>query len=76
MYEVELQVDGKAMNYTTTSHRSVPVVSFKVVQGLDGFGAFPARIRGFRQKHRIISFISGMRLTALMKACPSSKICT
>jgi len=53
VYNVEVQVAGRAMDYTTTSFRSVPVASFKVVQaisGLDGFTAFPARIVGFPQE--------------------------
>lgn len=52
-YEVELQVDGTAMDYTTTSFRSVPIASFEVVRalsGLDGFTALPASIRAFSQR--------------------------
>ena len=52
-FDVKLQVNGTAMDYTTTSFRSVPITSFEVVRalsGLDGFSAFPASIRGFQQK--------------------------
>lgn len=52
-YEIELQVNGKPMDYTITSFRSVPVASFEVVRalsGLDGFTAFPASIQGFQQR--------------------------
>lgn len=53
-YEVDLQVDGRPMDYTTTSFRSVPIVSFNVVKalsGLDGFTVFPVRVRGIKQKN-------------------------
>ncbi|WP_157743540.1 imm11 family protein [Ochrobactrum quorumnocens] len=53
VYEVELKVNGVSTDYTTTTFRSVPLGSFKVIQalsGLDGFTAFPARIVNFAQK--------------------------
>jgi hypothetical protein len=61
VYDVELQSEGEEMDYTTTSFRGVPVVSFDALQamsGLDGFTAFPARIRGFLQKqsYHVIHF--------------------
>ncbi|PQZ46470.1 hypothetical protein CQ052_21915 [Ochrobactrum sp. MYb15] len=52
-YEVEVQTEGHMMDYSTTSFRSVPIVSFNVVKalsGLDGITAFPVRIRGAVQK--------------------------
>lgn len=53
VFEVELKINGASTDYTTTSFRSVPLGSFKVLQalsGLDGFTAFPARIVNFGQK--------------------------
>ncbi|MFN3971703.1 MAG: imm11 family protein [Gemmobacter sp.] len=51
--EVKLQVPGRQMDFTTTSHRSVPIVSFRVIKalsGLDCFTAFVTHIPGVARR--------------------------
>lgn len=51
-FEVEIEVDGKTFDYTTTDYGSVPIASFKVLQaisGLDGFTAFPVKLSNHPQ---------------------------